>query len=183
MSNSVQPHMPTTIPQLLNKAEPYVMHIDLNSCFAIIEQQANRLLRGRPVGVAAYDTPRGFVLAASYEAKAHGVKLGVNVEQSRSMAPGIVVMTPDPAKYREAHRLFKQVLLEYSPDVAAKSIDEFVLDMSASTALRNMKNEIRNKRSIAVRDSNLAEKLQVHNQVMLQIGRDIKAKIRQLLAE
>ncbi len=52
-----------------NKASPTVMHIDLNSCFAIIEQQANRLLRGKPVGVAAYDTPRGFVLAASYEAK------------------------------------------------------------------------------------------------------------------
>ncbi len=55
---------------------PYVMHIDLNSCFATIEQQANRLLRGKPVGISAYNTPKGFVLAASYDAKRKGVKLG-----------------------------------------------------------------------------------------------------------
>jgi len=112
------------------------MHIDLNSCFAIIEQQGNRLLRGRPVGVAAYDTPRGFVLAASYEAKRLGVKLGVNVRQAREMCPGIIIMTPDPSKYREAHRRFKELMLEYTPDVAPKSIDEFVLDMRGSPAIR-----------------------------------------------
>ena len=66
----------------LNRAPPLVMHIDLNSCFAIIEQQANRLLRGKPVGVAAYDTPRGFILASSYQAKAKGIKLGVNVAEA-----------------------------------------------------------------------------------------------------
>jgi DNA polymerase-4 len=120
----------------INPAAPLVMHIDLNSCFAIIEQQANRLLRGRPVGVAAYDTPRGFVLAASYEAKRLGVKLGVNVEQARAMCPGIVIMTPDPAKYREAHRRFKELMLEYTSDVAPKSIDEFVLDLNGSPAIR-----------------------------------------------
>jgi len=45
-----------------------VMHIDLNSCFASIEQQANPLLRGKPIAVAAYDTPNGCILAASIEA-------------------------------------------------------------------------------------------------------------------
>lgn len=120
-----------------NLVSPRVMHIDLNSCFAIIEQQANRLLRGRAVGVAAYDTPRGFVLAASYEAKRKGVKLGVNVQEARAMCPGIVILTPDPAKYREAHRRFKELLLEYTSDVSPKSIDEFVLDFTGSPALRN----------------------------------------------
>lgn len=120
----------------INYAEPRVMHIDLNSCFAIIEQQANRLLRARAVGVAAYDTPRGFVLAASYEAKRLGVKLGVNVQQARDMCPGIVILTPDPSKYREAHRRFKELMLEYTDDVAPKSIDEFVLDLSGSPKIR-----------------------------------------------
>jgi len=110
-------------------AKSDVMHIDLNSCFAIIEQQANRLLRGRPVGVAAYDTPRGFVVASSYEAKAKGVKLGVNVAQARQLCPNMVIMTPDPPKYREAHKRFKDVLLVYTNDVTPKSIDEFVMHL------------------------------------------------------
>jgi DNA polymerase-4 len=151
---------------LLNKQLPYVMHIDLNSCFAIIEQQANRLLRGKPVGIAAYDTPRGFVIAASYEAKAKGVKLGVNVEQSRALAPGIIILTPDPAKYREAHKRFKELLLEYTPDVVPKSIDEFVLDMRGSPALRER----------------LAGGMS-HNEAMRDIGMSMKAKIRERLGE
>lgn len=119
-----------------SQSPPRVMHIDLNSCFAIMEQQGNRLLRGKPVGVAAYDTPRGFVLAASYEAKRLGVKLGVNVQEARAMCPGIIIMSPDPSKYREAHRRFKELMLEYTSDVAPKSIDEFVLDLSGSPVIR-----------------------------------------------
>ena len=120
----------------VNKAKADVMHIDLNSCFAIIEQQANHLLRGRPVGVAAYDTPRGFVLAASYEAKAYGVKLGVNVQQARQLCPHIIIMTPDPSKYREAHKRFKELLFEYTDDVTPKSIDEFVIHLDNAPAYR-----------------------------------------------
>lgn len=116
----------------VSSAPKLVMHIDLNSCFAIIEQQANRLLRGRPVAVAAYDTPRGFVVASSYEAKRRGVKLGVNVAQAKELCPDIIVMTPDPAKYREAHKRFKQVLLNYTDDVTPKSIDEFVMHLENS---------------------------------------------------
>ena len=58
------------------------MHLDLNSCFAIIEQQANPLIRHIPVAVAAYDTPRDAAIASSYEAKAVGIKLGVNVRET-----------------------------------------------------------------------------------------------------
>jgi len=134
------PYTTSSITQLpLNKGLPLVMHIDLNSCFAIIEQQANRLLRGRPVGVAAYDTPRGFVLAASYEAKRMGIKLGVNVQEARKMCPGIIIMTPDPSKYREAHKRFKELMLEYTSDVTPKSIDEFVLHFNNSPILRSGK--------------------------------------------
>jgi len=50
----------------INYAQPMVMHIDLNSCFAIIEQQANPLIRHKPVAVAGYDTPHGMVLAGRY---------------------------------------------------------------------------------------------------------------------
>lgn len=142
----------------INTADPRVMHIDLNSCFATIEAQANRLLRGRPVGVAAYDTPRGFVLAANYAAKAKGVVLGVNVREARQICPRIVIMTPDPSKYREAHLRFKNLLLEYSPAVVPKSIDEFVVDMSATPSIRR-------------------------GMSMEQIGTEIKMKISERLGE
>lgn len=123
----------------VNTAEPYLMHIDLNSCFTTIEQQANPLIRNKPVAVAAYTTPNGFILAASYEAKALGIKLGLNVRQARELCPDIVVLMPDPPKYRAAYRRFKEVLLEYTSAVTPKSIDEFVIDFRGSQAIREGK--------------------------------------------
>ena len=120
-----------------NYETPHIMHIDLNSCFAIIEQQANPLIRNKPVAVAAHDTPGGMILASSYEAKAKGVKLGVNVRQARELAPNICIRMPDPAKYRDAHNRFKQVLLRYTNDVTPKSIDEFVLNLRNSPSIRH----------------------------------------------
>lgn len=185
-SQSLIPSPQSTV----NKSLPYIMHIDLNSCFAIIEQQANRLLRGKPVGVAAYDTPRGFVLAASYEAKAKGVKMGVNVAQAKAMCPGMVIVTPDPPKYREAHRRFREVLLEYSPDVVAKSIDEFVVSMQSSPALRHKILDARRKgvTGSAPQISNLKSKIseqerKTHNQAMESIALDIKRRISERLGE
>jgi len=126
--------------KLLNKASPLIMHIDLNSCFAIIEQQANPLYRRKPLAVAAYDSPRGMVIASSYEAKAKGIKLGVNVGEARQIDPAVIILTPDPLKYRYAHSLFREVLSEYTNNVQAKSIDEFVVDFHGSPALREGRN-------------------------------------------
>lgn len=121
----------------LNYNRPLIMHIDLNSCFATIEQQANPLIRYHPVAVAAYDSPRGIVLAASYDAKARGVKVGVTVRDAKLLCPGIIIMMPDPDKYFDAHRRFNKVLLNYTSDICPKSVDEFVVDFSGSPAVRN----------------------------------------------
>ncbi|MGH7239201.1 MAG: DNA polymerase Y family protein [Candidatus Saccharimonadales bacterium] len=121
---------------LINRAAPEIMHIDLNSCFSTIEQQANPLIRHKPVAVAAYDKPAGIVLAASYDAKALGIKLGTHVYEARQLCPELIVLMPDPPKYREAHRRFHKILLKYTSDVTPKSIDEFVVDFVGSPALR-----------------------------------------------
>lgn len=120
----------------LSRARPLIMHIDLNSCFAIIEQQANPLYRRKPLSVAAYDSPRGMVIASSYEAKSVGIKLGVNVGEAKQIDPGVIILMPDPPKYRQAHKLFREVLSEFTSDIHAKSIDEFVIDFNGSPALR-----------------------------------------------
>ncbi len=119
----------------VNTACPLVMHIDLNSCFTTIEQQANPLIRYKPVVVAAYTTPGGFILAASYEAKRMGIKLGLIVREGRAIEPNLIVLAPDPPKYREAYKRFKKLLLDYTSDVEPKSIDEFVINFAGSPVI------------------------------------------------
>ena len=106
------------------------MHIDLNSCFATIEQQANPFLRGKPIAVAAYDSPKGCILAPSIEAKRFGVKTGMRVFEGRALCPTLITLPPDPWKYRSVHLKLRSLLGSYTNDIHPKSIDEFVLDLS-----------------------------------------------------
>src|SRR5580765_5264671 len=93
-----------------NSAQPQVMHVDINSCFATIEQQANPLLRGKPLVVAAYTTPKGCILAASIEAKRFGVRTGMRVMDAQKIFPGTIVMDADPEKYRFIHLELRKLL-------------------------------------------------------------------------
>jgi DNA polymerase IV len=142
----------------INYNRPLIMHIDLNSCFAIIEQQANPLIRHKPVAIAAYDTPRGAVIASSYEAKALGIKLGVNVREARLLCRDVIVMMPDPDKYFDAHKRFKKVLLNYTDTVTPKSVDEFVIDFKGSLAVQRGKS-------------------------LIDVGHEIKADVKAALGE
>lgn len=114
----------------VNTKTPKIMHIDLNSCFATIEQQANPLLRNRPIAIAAYNSPGGCIVSPSIEAKRLGIKVGFRVKDARVLCPSIVILTPDPAKYRDVHIKFKKIFQSYSPSVTPKSIDEAVLDFT-----------------------------------------------------
>jgi DNA polymerase-4 len=86
--------------------------------------------------VAAYDSHKGMVIASSYEAKSRGIQLGVNVGEAKQIDPGLIILMPDPLKYRYAHTLFREVLSEYTNNLDPKSIDEFVLDFQGSPAIR-----------------------------------------------
>ncbi|KKW00402.1 hypothetical protein A3C34_03150 [Candidatus Amesbacteria bacterium RIFCSPHIGHO2_02_FULL_48_21] len=119
-----------------NPKPPTVMHLDLNSCFASVEQQADPFLRGRPVAVAAYDSPGGCIIAPSVEAKQAGVKVGMRVRQGRSLCPELTVLPPDPNKYRAVHLALRKLLETYTDKVCPKSIDEFVLDLEGAPAWR-----------------------------------------------
>jgi DNA polymerase-4 len=111
------------------------MHIDLNSCFATIEQQANPLLRGKPIVVAAYDSPGGCIVAPSIEAKQLGIKVGMRVKDGKVICPSLTVLTPDPDKYRSVHMALRKILVEYTNDFTPRSIDEFVLQMAGYPCL------------------------------------------------
>lgn len=105
-------------------------HLDLNSCFASVEQQANPLLRHRPVAVTAYSADKGCILASSYEAKKMGVKTGMRFADAKKLCPSLFSLVSDPPKYRFVHKQVKKLLENYCPSVTAKSIDEFVLDFT-----------------------------------------------------
>jgi DNA polymerase-4 len=113
-----------------------IMHVDINSCFATIEQQANPKLRGKPIAVAAYPTDNGCILAASVEAKLLGIKTGMRVKEGRLFYPKLVVLSPDPWKYRDAHLKLKKVLQNYTDNLVPKSIDEFVLNLEGYPAFK-----------------------------------------------
>src|SRR5258708_37554275 len=79
------------------------LFLDLNSYFASVEQQDRPELRGRPVGIVAVDTDSTCCLAASYEAKAYGVKNSTSVKDNKNQWPHISIVVARPKLYVEYH--------------------------------------------------------------------------------
>ena len=66
-----------------------IFHLDMDAFFASVEQQLDPSLRGRPLAITAMENEKGACVAASYEAKAFGVKTGTRVSEARTLCPGI----------------------------------------------------------------------------------------------
>jgi DNA polymerase-4 len=116
-----------------NNERPLVMHVDLNSCFATVEQQSRPMLRGRPVVVVNRRTESTSIVTASYEAKALGVTVGMRVKEAKKLVPGLVALESDPAKYRFVYHKMMGIMKRYSPHITMKSIDEGVIDFHQTT--------------------------------------------------
>lgn len=106
------------------------LFLDMNSFFASVEQQESPALRGKPVAVAPHTGPSGCVIAASYEAKAHGVTTGWRVGEALQKIPELVVVPAHPRLYMTAHNKIKNGLQKFSPWVVARSVDEFSILLS-----------------------------------------------------
>jgi DNA polymerase-4 len=119
----------------LHTAPPEVMHIDLNSAFAMTEQQANPLLRGRPVGVTNRLNDFAICIAASHEAKLAGIGLGTRRREGRMKAPNFVMVESDAPKYQYVHRILREIFSSYSPVAYMKSVDEGVIDFRGMRGL------------------------------------------------
>ncbi len=111
-----------------NEERPLIMHIDLNSCFATVEQQARPMLRGKPVAIVNRKTEHTAIITASYEAKAKGVKVGMKLKEARLLCPDIVALESDPSKYRYVYHKLLDIMRDYSAHVTMKSIDEGIID-------------------------------------------------------
>src|SRR3989344_5366222 len=129
---------PTSHLQLpLNREQPRVMHIDLNSCFATVEQQARPLLRGQPLAITNRLTKNACVVAASIEAKALGVKVGMTFSDAKVLAPDLIMLETDPPKYHHVYQILVNIMESYSPNIVMKSIYEVVIDFAGTTGIIN----------------------------------------------
>lgn len=117
-----------------NAARPLIMHIDLNSCFATVEQQARPLLRGRPVAVVNRRTDKTMIITASYEAKKLGITLGTKVYEAKKLCPELVVVESDPPKYRYVYHKLMDIMKRYSAHITMKSIDEGIIDFHQTSS-------------------------------------------------
>jgi DNA polymerase-4 len=101
-----------------------ILHADLDAFYAAVEQRDDPSLRGRPVIVGA-----GVVLAASYEAKAYGVRTAMGAQRAKKLCPAAVVVHPRFSAYVEASRAVFEVFTLTAPLVEGLSIDEAFLDV------------------------------------------------------
>src|SRR5260221_2049149 len=117
-----------------------ILHADLDAFFASVEQRDDPRLRGRPVIVGM-----GVVLAASYEAKAFGVRTAMGETFARRLCPHAVVVPPRMSAYSDASKDEFRVFDDTTPLVEGLSIDEAFLDV------RGMERSVRTPVEIAVR--------------------------------
>jgi DNA polymerase-4 len=101
-----------------------ILHADLDSFYASVEQRDDPRLRGRPVIVGG-----GVVLAASYEAKAYGVRTAMGGRQAKQLCPHAVVVPPRMSAYSAASKAVFAVFEDTTPWVEGLSIDEAFLDV------------------------------------------------------
>ncbi len=105
------------------------MMIDMNSYFASAEQYFRPELRGRPVGVIPVETDSTCIIAASYDAKRCGVKVGTGVRDALRLCPGIVLVQARPKLYVQMHHRLLQSVKQCAPICRVYSIDEWTIQL------------------------------------------------------
>ncbi|CAN5571187.1 DNA polymerase IV [soil metagenome] len=118
-------------------AEVSILHADLDAFYASVEQRDDPRLRGRPVIVGS-----GVVLAASYEAKAFGVRTAMGGARARRLCPQAVVVYPRMSAYSEASKAVFEVFRQTAPFVEGLSVDEAFIDVRGMSQIAGTPRDI-----------------------------------------
>lgn len=135
----------------MNQAARRIIHLDMDAFYASVEQRDDPRLRGRPVAVGGSPESRGVVAAASYEARAFGVRSAMPMARALRQCPELVILRPDFDRYREASQKVMGILRSATPLVEPLSLDEAYLDVTenlwgeplATEVARELKRRIR----------------------------------------
>src|SRR5439155_19859730 len=127
--------------------EATLLHADLDAFYASVEQRDNPRLLGRPVIVGA-----GVVLAASYEAKARGIRTAMGGARARRLCPDAIVVSPRMSAYADASKAVFEVFNETAPRVEGLSIDEAFLDVRGMRRIAGAPEDIAARLRRAVRE-------------------------------
>jgi DNA polymerase-4 len=128
-----------------------ILHLDMDAFYASVEQRDDESLRGKPVAVGGRPDSRGVVAAASYEARAYGVRSAISMAKAVRLCPSLLIVPPDFARYRAASAAVFSIFREVTPLVEPLSLDEAYLDVTdnawheplATSVARRLKDRIR----------------------------------------
>ena len=107
-----------------------IVHIDMDAFYASVEQRDDPSLRGKPVAVGGSPAGRGVVAAASYEARAFGVKSAMPMSRAVRLCPHLSIVRPDFQKYRTASQAVFEIFRSVTSRVEPLSLDEAYLDVT-----------------------------------------------------
>jgi len=111
-----------------------IMHLDMDSYFASVEQQANPSLRGLSIGVTGKPIESTIIVTASREGKKFGLKPGMPVWEAKKLCPKLILVPGDASRYLSVTQRFIDILKRYTPIIEVSSIDEVYMDVSQEAA-------------------------------------------------
>jgi DNA polymerase-4 len=117
----------------LKSAERKIIHVDMDCFFAAVEVKHNDLLLKKPIAVGGRADKRGVIAAASYEARAFGVKSAMSTAMALKLCPQLIIVHPQFSLYKEESVAIKEIFSRYTEIIEPLSLDEAFLDVTTST--------------------------------------------------